>query len=93
MCAQKRTSPWGRDRGRRVLFELRPGPLDLGAQRRARWSRAHEGGAAVRRFPGAPHEAGLIQALDGAAHRGSIGVELGREIRLPLRAGIPQVHG
>jgi hypothetical protein len=56
------------------------------------WGRIDQGHPAVGWIRPSADETGSLKALHGTSHRGRIGVEFGREIDLPLRSGIPEVH-
>ena len=48
-----------------------------------------EGGTAVGGIPASPDEAGPLQSLHGASHRGRVGVGRGSQVRLALWPGSP----
>lgn len=73
-------------------FEVVPDAFDLPPEDKASWGRFDPGGAAVVRVPDAADVAGAFEPLHGPGHAGRVGVELGGEVGLPLRTGLPQAH-
>ncbi|MCU1694233.1 MAG: hypothetical protein JWR34_296 [Mycobacterium sp.] len=75
-----------------VILEFGPQSFDAVAQRQPGGRRFDEGYPTVAGIRPAAHETGSLNTLYGSRHRRRVGVEHGREVCLPLRSCIPQVH-